>query len=89
MLKFLGNLLFRTYNLLFSCLDSLLQKNNSHNFYNSGFKILKIKKEFDFKKKNKEIKINRYLKKIIIKEDKIYEIIDNIFIENDFKKKNF
>mgnify|MGYP001185822179 CR=1 FL=1 len=87
MLKFLGNLFCKIYNLLFSYLDSFSQKSNSYNFYNRGFKILRIKKEVGFKKKNKEIKINRYLNKIIIDEDKIYKIIDNIFIENDFKKK--
>ena len=87
MMKVFGNLLFKIYNLIFSYLDSIKLKNKSFQYYNKGFKIFKIKNNFSFSNKNKEIKINRYLSKIIIKEKKIYEIIYNIFIKNDLKKK--
>ena len=89
MMKVFGNLLFKIYNLIFSYLDSIKLKNKSFQYYNKGFKIFKIKNNFSFSNKNKEIKINRYLSKIIIKEKKIYEIIYNIFIKNDLKKKNY
>ena len=87
MTNIFGNLLFKIYNLIFSFLDSIKLKNKSYKYYDNGFQIFKIKKKPKFSNKNKEIKINKYLSKIIINEKKIYEIIDNIFIKNNLKKK--
>ena len=70
MMKVFGNLLFKIYNLIFSFLDSIKIKNGSYKYYNSGFRIFEIKKNLKFSNKNKEIKINRYLSKIIFNEKK-------------------
>ena len=89
MTNIFGNLLFKIYNLIFSFLDSIKLKNKSYKYYDNGFQIFKIKRKLKFSNKSKEIKINKYLSKIIINEKKIYEIIDNIFIKNNLKKKNY
>lgn len=87
MKKFFGNFIFKIYNIFFSFLDSTQLNNKSLKYYDSGYKVFKIKKNFNFSKKNSEIKINKYLDKIIINEKKIYEVINAIFIKNNLKEK--
>ena len=87
MKKFFGNFIFKIYNIFFSFLDSTQLNNKSLKYYDSGYKVFKIKKNFNFSKNNSEIKINKYLDKIIINEKKIYEVINEIFIKNNLKEK--
>ena len=87
MMKFFGNLIFKIYNIFFSFLDGFQLKNKSYKYYNTGYKVFKINKDISFSDQKTEIKINKYLNKIIVDEKKIYQLINNIFIKNNLKNK--
>ena len=56
MKKFFGNFIFKIYNIFFF-LDSTQLNNKSLKYYDSGYKVLKIKKILIFLKKILKLKL--------------------------------
>ena len=89
MIKFIGNILFKIYNLFFSYLDKISNVNNLRNYdyYEKGFGILNLENVIYYNHhKFSTIRINKYLKKIIFSEKEIINILNLIFIKNKLKE---
>tara|TARA_Y100000590_G_C15587858_1_gene964850 strand:- start:423 stop:1163 length:741 start_codon:yes stop_codon:yes gene_type:complete len=88
MYELLAKIISKSYNILFSLLDSFILKGNIENYeyYKKGYEVLELQKNLDFNfDEESNITVNKYLEKIIFTQKQIEGLIDQIFIKNNFK----